>query len=217
MTTVTSFITITTESGIEKNIRIFGNASNPYFCGKDICEIMELENIKVALQNLVKTNHKTDLKSLLEKENKGIILPSWLGHLKHPTLLGSIDLKNLSYHDGKLVVLSEPGVEDLLNGTRKHKNKEILLNEIKRFVYTIKYENNGGLVDFFHFISEMNLAIDFSSKWFQDLWYPLSRSRGSLQTAPDMVKKSPIILTENLLEWLGYKGTIFKKHWNTEK
>ena len=32
-----------------------------------------------------------------------------------------------------------------------------------------------------------------------------------------MVKKSPIILTQNLLEWLGYKGTIFKKHWNTEK
>ena len=50
------------------------------------------------------------------------------------------------------------GVEDLLNGTRKHKNKEILLNEIKRFIYTIKYENNGGLVDFFHFISKMNLT-----------------------------------------------------------
>ena len=206
MTTVTSFITIITESGIEKSIRVFGNASNPYFCGKDICEIMDIKDFKQIMRDSVKNDHKTNLKSLLEKENKSLILPSWLGVLKTPILLGSIDLKNLSYHDGKLVVLSEPGVEDLLNGTRKHKNKEILLNEIKRFVYTIKYENNGGLVDFFHFISEMNLAIDFSSKWFQDLWYPLSRSRGSLQTAPDMVKKSPIILTENLLEWLGYKG-----------
>ena len=206
MTTVTSFITITNESGIEKNIRVFGNASNPYFCGKDICEIMDIKDFKDTLQSLVKTNHKTDLKSLLEKENKGLILPSWVGVLKTPTVLGSVDLENLSHNDGRLVVLSEPGVEDLLNGTRKHKNKEILLNEIKRFVYTIKYENNGGLVDFFHFISKMNLAIDFSSKWFQDLWYPLSRSQPSLEYGLDMVKKSPIILTENLLEWLGYKG-----------
>jgi hypothetical protein len=92
-------------------------------------------------------------------------------------LLGSVDHKNLSYHDGRLVVLSEPGVYDLFNGTRKHKNKQILKNVFGKVIYTIKYQDNAGLMDIFSFISKLDLAIDIGSKWFQDLWYPLTKSR----------------------------------------
>jgi len=87
---------------------------------------LEIENLKDSLQKLVSENHKRDLKNLIQEESNAVIPPSWLGCLKHPISLGSIDLKNLSYHDGRLVVLSEPGVYDLLNGTKKDKNKKIL-------------------------------------------------------------------------------------------
>jgi hypothetical protein len=167
---------------------------------------MEIENHKDALQKIVNEFHKKELKNLLKEQNKGPNVPNELGCLKHPTSLGSIDLKNLSYHDGRLVVLSEPGVYDLLNGSRKDKNKKFLKDSIRRFIYTTKYENNGGLVDIFTFISKMDLAIDIKSNWFQDLWYPLSKSRGSPGTAPTVVSNRPFILTQSLLEWMGYKG-----------
>ena len=55
---------------------------------------MDIKDFKQIMRDSVKNDHKTNLKDLLEKENKGLILPSW--GLK----TGSIDLENLSYHDG---------------------------------------------------------------------------------------------------------------------
>ena len=156
---------------------------------------MEFENPKDALQKLVKPDHKKELKNLLKEEINGVIPPSWLVGYKPPTSLGSIDHENVSYHDGRLVVLSEPGVEDLFSGSKNHKNKEILKNTISKAVYAIKYENNAGLLDIFSFISKLDLSIDLTSDWFQDLWYPLSTSRGPPGGAPNLVKNRPIIVT----------------------
>ena len=192
--------------GKECHIRVFGTVQNPYFSGKDICEIMEIKDIKDTIQELVKKDHKKELKMLLQEQNNGHKIPNKVGGLKPPTSLGSIDLQNLSHNDGRLVVLSEPGVYDLLNGSRKDKNKKLLKNLIERFIYTIKYENNSGLMDIMTFISRMDLAIDIESDWFKDLWYPLSRLRGLLGEAPTVVDDRPFILTQSLLEWMGYKG-----------
>ena len=145
------YITIVNTSGKEKTIRVFGHQSDPHFCGKDICEIMEIENPKKAIFDNVEDDHKMELKNLLTELNNGPIVPSWLVGFKSPTLLGSVDLKKLSYHDGRLVVLSEPGVQDLLNGSRKYKNKKILRDAINKAIYTIKYKDNAGLVDIFSF------------------------------------------------------------------
>ena len=178
------YITIVNTSGKEKTIRVFGHPSDPHFCGKDICEIMEIKDIKDSLFSLVSTDHKMELKNLLKELNNGPIVPSWVVGFKTPTLLGSADLKKLSHNDGRLVVLSEPGVQDLLNGSRKYKNKKILRDAINKAIYTIKYKDNAGLIDIFSFISKLDLSIDITSDWFQDLWYPLTKSRGSPQHGP---------------------------------
>ena len=204
--TTTTTVTVTIQDGQEKIIRVFGHPSDPHFCGKDICEIMELENIKDSLQKMVSEDHKTTLKNLLEEQNNTVIPPSWLGCLKPPTSLGGVDLETLSYHDGRLVVLSEPGIMDLLNGSRKDKNKKILRDAINKAICTIKFENNSGLLDIFSFISKEKLTIDITSDWFQDLWYPLSKVNPPPQGGVGRVENRPIILTQNLLEWMGYKG-----------
>jgi hypothetical protein len=168
-----------------------------------------MEDSKQTLRDMVKPDHK---KNLLKEEINGVIPPSWVDVLKTPNSLGSIDHENISHNDGRLVVLSEPGVEDLFSGSKNHKNKEILKNTISKAVYAIKYENNAGLLDIFSFISKLDLSIDLTSDWFQDLWYPLSTSRGLPGEAPNLVKNRPIIVTQNLLNWMGYKGLIWLKN-----
>jgi len=106
----TNFIQVITNDETEQKehrIRVFGSSFNPHFCGKDICEILGITDFKKVIQNHVNPNHKKDLKDLIEEENYGQLIPVGLGVVKTPTLLGSVDLKNLSYHDGRLVVLSE--------------------------------------------------------------------------------------------------------------
>ncbi|CCV01950.1 hypothetical protein IIV22A_106L [Invertebrate iridescent virus 22] len=62
------------------------------------------------------------------------------------------------------------------------------------------------LKDIFTFIQNYDLAFDTGSKWFQDLWYPLSKSHPPLGGVVKKVELRPIIITSNLLEWMGYKG-----------
>ena len=61
-------------------------------------------------------------------------------------------------------------------------------------------------MDIFSFISKLDLTIDITSDWFQDLWYPLSKSNPALQGGVRKVENRPIILTQNILKWMGYKG-----------
>ncbi|AHL67617.1 BRO-like protein [Chloriridovirus anopheles1] len=199
-------VTVSLEDGQTQTIRVAGTPADPHFFGKDICDILQLENPKDAIQKLVSNKHKKELKSLLEEQNKGVIVPFEVGCLKHTTPLGSFNLSTLKHNNGRAVVLSEPGVEQLLNGTKKDKNKKILRNSINRWLWTTKYESNAGLVDIFSFISGTALATSLTSDWFQDLWYPLSKVRGSLGATPEREEKRPIIITQNLLEWMGYKG-----------
>jgi hypothetical protein len=93
-----------------------------------------------------------------------------------------------------------------LEGSRLHKNKKKIKESVERWLFTIKYENNDGLQDIFSFISKLDLTIDITSNWFKDLWYPLSKSRPPPRGGPNVVENQPIIVTQNLLEWMGYKG-----------
>ena len=62
------------------------------------------------------------------------------------------------------------------------------------------------LMNIFDFIQNYNLTFDVKSNWFQDLWYPLSKSNPPPRGGVGLVKNRPIIITQNLLEWMGYKG-----------
>jgi prophage antirepressor-like protein len=173
----TNFISVVTDDGVEHTIRVAGTVYEPYFVGVDVCKIMDLKDPKDTLSNLVVKDHKKELKHLLKEENNGQIVPFEVGGQKPATSLGDFDLKTLSHNDGRVVVLSEPGLYSLLEGSRLHKNKKKIKESVERWLFTIKYENNDGLQDIFSFISKLDLAIDITSNWFKDLWYPLSKSR----------------------------------------
>ncbi len=40
------------------------------------------------------------------------------------------------------------------------------------------------MTDLFTYIKDKNIAIDLNSKWFQELWYPLSKKTGSISYYP---------------------------------
>jgi prophage antirepressor-like protein len=118
-TVTNSHFTVKLEDGSEKTVRVFGTHSDPHFCGKDICDIMDITDSKQILRDMVQPTHKIDLKKLFEDLNNASKQPSWVGVCNTPDLLGSTNLSTLSHNDGRLVVLSEPGVYDLLNGSKK--------------------------------------------------------------------------------------------------
>jgi hypothetical protein len=85
------------------------------------------------------------------------------------------------------VVLREPGLHQLVNGSKKTKNKKKILEAVNRFIYTMKYEKNTELVDIFTFISKEKLALDLTSDWLQDLWYPLSKVRAPTRSFTSLI------------------------------
>ena len=103
-------ISLVDADGNECRVRVFGNASDPHFCGKHICQILDIKDFKQAIQDMVNEPHKKELKILLEEQNNGLIVPNEVGVLKPPTSLGSINLQHLSHNDRRLAVLPEPGV-----------------------------------------------------------------------------------------------------------
>jgi hypothetical protein len=141
---------------------------------------LEYKDIKVALQDHVKEKHKKDLRTLSNE----------LGGVLPPNSLGSNNLKNLTYHSGKAVYISEGGVLDLVSASKLPKACHLKLFFDQLF-YNMRYKSN--FCDIFSFIKTRKLNIDVTSPWFQDLWFPLSRKQGSVGTT--------LVLT-----WLGYEG-----------
>ena len=168
-------------------VKLSGTFDNPYFCGNDACIALGYKNVKKALLTHVKSKHKKELKSLVG-----------------PAFLGSIE--PLTYNEGKAVYISEPGLYSLINGSQAHKNKKEIKDQFERWINDHRYGSGSGLQDIFSFVKGYNLTFDIESKWFKDLWYPLSKSRPPLQGGPERVENQPIIVTQNLLEWMGYKG-----------
>ncbi|MGL5962369.1 MAG: BRO-N domain-containing protein [Cetobacterium sp.] len=54
----------------EQKVKIVGTYKNPWFCGKDICEILEYKNIPDAFYKHVKQKHKKNLRTY--NEGKGL-------------------------------------------------------------------------------------------------------------------------------------------------
>ena len=83
----------------------------------------------------------------------------------------------LNYHSGKAIYVSETGLYSLINGSQNFKNKKELKQQIEKWIVDLRYGRNSGLMDIFTFVKGYNLAFDITSDWFQDLWYPLSKSQ----------------------------------------
>jgi len=95
--------------GHKKNqrVKIVGTHKNPWFCGKDVCEILEYKDIQNVLFKHVKPKYKKDLKTLSEKVGKN-----------DPTFFGAEHLKNITYHSGKAVYLDRIGLSMLLQKSK---------------------------------------------------------------------------------------------------
>jgi len=91
-----------------QKIKIIGTFDDPYFCGKDVCAILEYSSARKALQDHVKPKHKKDLQTIID-EVSTVSVPT--------PKIGSPSIKP-SYNDGKAVYVSEPGLYALIMKSR---------------------------------------------------------------------------------------------------
>ncbi|CCV02424.1 anti-repressor Ant [Armadillidium vulgare iridescent virus] len=88
--------------GRQHQVKLAGTVDTPYFCGKDICEVLGYKNLKDALQKHVDDEDKTPLQNL----------QGGMSRSSHLIIGQSYD--NLSYNDGRAVYISEGGLYSLI-------------------------------------------------------------------------------------------------------
>jgi prophage antirepressor-like protein len=93
-------------SGKEHQIKLSGTIDDPYFCGKDVCNVLGYETPKDALQRYVEHDDKQPLQHLRSTN------PNKLGPADRPNLLGSFE--PLTYRTGKAVYVNESGLYSLI-------------------------------------------------------------------------------------------------------
>ena len=112
------YISFDIESKKDQKIKIVGTFDDPYFCGKDVCTILEHKSIKQSLFEL-DSDYKKDLKTIMEE-------------LVRDHLTNSItEIPNIpTYHEGKAVYINEPGLYALIMKSKTHFAKTF-----QKFVY----------------------------------------------------------------------------------
>src|SRR5574343_520943 len=212
------YMVVTMDGGKDHHIKLAGTTEEPYFCGKDVCETLGYENIKNTLFKLVEPENKKELKYLGPNDPQKVV-----SNLD-TTFLGIN--RPLTFNEGKTIYINEDGLRSLISGSRTHKNKTLFLNQVDKWLL----DTRSGLVDFFSFIKGYNLAFDLESGWFQDLWYPLTKKYSSNSIhekdtrygasfgpkpnhfgpshlgGPEVVRNHPFIITQNIIEWMGFEG-----------
>lgn len=104
-----NYVTFDFETKPGQKIKIIGTYDDPYFCGKDVCAILEYSSAKVALQEHVKPKYKKDLQTIIKEVGSETLPTSMVGI---PT-----------YNEGKAIYINEPGLYALIMKSRtKFKN-----------------------------------------------------------------------------------------------
>lgn len=102
-----------------QKIKIIGTYDDPYFCGKDVCAILEHKDIQRTLYDL-DLDYKKDLKTIIEELNGD-----------RPTnSITKIHSLKPTYHDGKAIYINEPGLYALIM-----KSKTPFAKTFQKFVY----------------------------------------------------------------------------------
>lgn len=86
------YMTITI-GGRDHMIKLSGTFDNPYFCGRDVCNVLGYSDTKKALNTHVDFDGKTHLKTITASQ--------------------------LSYNDGKAVYINKKGLEQLISRSKK--------------------------------------------------------------------------------------------------
>ena len=130
----------------QKSIRVFGtndrgSVQDPWFCGRDVCEILEYENYRNALFKFVNDEHKKSLKDL------GVIYS---------------DTPKISHNEGQMCYINEAGLYSILSAC-KHPNSKPFKAFMDQFFYDLRYKS--GIMDIFAFMKDKKVAIDVNSGW----------------------------------------------------
>lgn len=112
---------------IERVIKLEGTVDEPYFCGKDVCLLLGYQNKNRALQKYVDKEDKKTLRELNEtREN--IVSFKMLG----------TKIKNLEYHEGKSIYISEAGLYSLIMSSQIQFAKEFKKLVCKKILPSIR-------------------------------------------------------------------------------
>ena len=76
----TNVVHFNVEGAKKTDVKVVGTFEEPWFCGRDVCEILEYSNINKALQEHVQQKSKKSLKELSEK---------WCPNSGHHFIIGS--------------------------------------------------------------------------------------------------------------------------------
>ena len=111
-------VTFDFETKPGQKIKIVGTFDDPYFCGKDVCTILEYTTIKNTL-NKLDNNYKKDLKTIME----GLVSAAETNSIT--------EIPNIpTYHEGKAIYLNEPGLYALIM-----KSETPFAKTFQKFVY----------------------------------------------------------------------------------
>lgn len=110
------YMTIVLENK-EYKVKLEGTTKHPYFCGKDVCDVLEQKDHKYALKTHVPSKYKKELSYFYG--NKQLIE---LGGVSPPNSISQIQPlglnKKYGYHEGKNIYISEPGLYSLIMGSK---------------------------------------------------------------------------------------------------
>jgi prophage antirepressor-like protein len=95
------------ETKPNQKIKIIGTYDNPYFCGKDVCAILEHKDIQKTLFKL-DSYYKKDLKTIIDEVQDPQSCTSTIG----------IPSSKPSYNEGKAIYINEPGLYALIMKSR---------------------------------------------------------------------------------------------------
>ncbi len=134
------------EGAKKTDVKVVGTFEDPWFYGRDVCEILEYKDIHQALQKHVQQKNKKSLKELSEE----------VGLPRTPNSV--LGLHNLStkYHDGKTVYINEPGLYALIL-----RSKSSLANQFQDFICGVVLPS---IRKYGQYIHSQQLALEFEEK-----------------------------------------------------
>jgi prophage antirepressor-like protein len=115
----TNIVHFNVDGAKKTSVKVVGTFEDPWFCGRDVCEILEYSNIKQAIQINVQQKSKKTLKELSEK---------WGLPCKPHFILGSENL-SIKFPQCQAVYINEPGLYALIL-----KSFASLTNQFQNFI-----------------------------------------------------------------------------------
>jgi prophage antirepressor-like protein len=108
------FMTVT-RGDKNHQIRLSGSIDNPYFCGKDICEMLGYSDLKEAIKKFVDDEDKLNLLEISTKVN----FEAQVGGVRHPphhkiSINHKLGKENYSFREGQMIYISETGLYSLI-------------------------------------------------------------------------------------------------------